>query len=406
MGQLQLLSNAFVASTKEVKLHSDGGNLFLRVTKNLTKSWSFIFNWRGRRREMGLGPYPAVSLANARKLATEARVLFATGVNPIDARREANRSVPTFGKFADEYVKTHEGGWSNAKHVSQWRYSVEVDAVKLRKIPVDQITVDDVLSVLKPIWLVKPETARRCQGRISRILAAAKARGFRSGENPAGWKENLDQLLPKQPKLISGHHPAMNASDVAGFMERLQGLPGTSAKALIFTILTAARTSETLEARWSEIDFERRVWAIPAQRMKMKEPHRVPLSDAAIRLLEKVLQERGGGNDGVPSKDAFIFTRGTANRPLSNMAMSMLLRRVKVTDACVHGFRSTFRTWFGEQTTFPRELAELSLAHLVGNDVERAYSRGDALERRREVMSLWAEFCSAKGAGAALASAA
>ncbi|PZO03844.1 MAG: integrase [Alphaproteobacteria bacterium] len=406
MGQLQLLSSAFVASTKEVKLHSDGGNLFLRVTSRLTKSWSFIFNWRGRRREMGLGPYPAVSLATARKLATEARALLATGANPIDARREANRSVPTFGDFADDYVNTHEAGWSNAKHVSQWRYSVEIDAAKLRKIPVDQITVEDVLGVLKPIWLVKPETARRCQGRIARILAAAKARGFRSGENPAGWKENLDQLLPKQPKLISGHHPAMNPSDVAGFMKRLQGLPGTSANALIFTILTAARTSETLEARWSEIDFVRRVWVIPAERMKMKKPHRVPLSEAAIGLLEKVLHERGASKESVRSKDAFIFTRGPADRPLSNMAMAMLLRREKVTGVSVHGFRSTFRTWFGEQTTFPRELAELSLAHLVGTDVERAYSRGDALERRREVMSLWAEFCSAKAAGQVLASAA
>lgn len=406
MGQLQLLSSAFVASTKEVKLHSDGGNLFLRVTPRLTKSWSFVFSWRGRRREMGLGPYPAVSLATARKLATEARVLLAAGANPIDARREANRSLPTFGDFADDYVKTHEGGWSNAKHVSQWRHSVEVDAAKLRRIPVDEITVDDVLGVLKPIWLVKPETARRCQGRIARVLAAAKARGFRTGENPAGWKENLDQLLPKQPKLVSGHHPAMKPSDVAGFIERLHILPGTSAKALVFTILTAARTSETLGARWGEIDFERRVWSVPAQRMKMKKPHRVPLSEAAVTLLKTVLQERGLSTESLPANDAFIFTRGVAGQPLSNMAMAMLLRREKVTGASVHGFRSTFRTWFGEQTTFPRELAELSLAHLVGTDVERAYSRGDALERRREVMSLWAEFCSARNAGATLASAA
>lgn len=387
------LSPSFVTTTKKPGLHADGGNLYLRVDADGSKRWLVLFQWRGRRREMGLGPLISVPLKAARKAASDARELVANGIDPIEARRQARQTVPTFGEFADAYIETHKAAWKNEKHRSQWRYSVEVDAAKLRRLAVDQITVDHVLGVLKPIWLAKPETAKRCLGRIARILDAAKAAKLRNGENPAAWKGGLETLLAKQPKLVQGHHPAMTTDRMADFIAELGKRPAIAARALEFTILTAARTSETLGACWGEIDMEKRVWTVPASRMKMGLQHRVPLSEGAIRVLCRVRQETILLAGHTPQPGDFIFYRQLQSRRLSNMAMAMLLRRMAITDASVHGFRSTFRDWVGQETEYPRELAEMSLAHLVGSEVERAYSRSDALERRRILMNAWGVFC-------------
>ncbi len=385
------LTTASIAKLTEPKLYLDGRKLYLKVTKQGTKQWVFVFRWKGKRDEMGLGGYPATSIPTARKLADQARVDLALGVNPKVARRKARQSVPTFGEFADNWIDTHESEWKSEKHRAQWRYTVEVDAKRLRHLRLDEIEVEDVLRILKPIWLVKPETARRCRGRIERILSAAKARKFRTGENPAAWSGNLEDLLPKQSRRVV-HHPAMPHAALAPFLNRIRCLPGTAAKALEFTVLTAARTSETLGAKWSEIDSSNRIWTVPAERMKMKAVHRVPLNSQAVDLLERVRAEVCLVTGFEPRPEDLIFSR-RPGMPMSNMAMTMLLRRLKVTEASVHGFRSTFRDWVGETTDYPRELAELSLAHLVGTEVERAYSRGDLLERRRPLMKDWGDFC-------------
>lgn len=402
---LHRLSPAFVATTKEPGVYSDGGNLYLRVGTDGSKRWCLLFRWHGKGREMGLGPLSSVPLKVARKMASDAREMIATGIDPIEARRKARQTVPSFGDYADEYIETHRSAWKNAKHLTQWRYSVEVDAAKLRRLPVDQITVDHVLGVLKPIWLKKPETAKRCQGRIARILDAAKAAKLRQGENPAAWKGNLESLLPKQPKLLRGHHPAMAIEDLGGFMRTLGDRPAMAARALEFTILTAARTGETLGARWAEIDMEKKVWTVPADRMKMGVQHRVPLAEGAVKVLERARQQAVILSGREPQSDDFVFSYRSPNERLSDMAMAMLLRRMGVADVSVHGFRSTFRDWIGQETEFPRELAELSLAHLVGNDVERAYSRGDALDRRRKLMDAWSGFCGVEKAAATAAAA-
>ena len=387
------LAPRFPATVAEPGWHHDGGGLHLRVDGKGGKRWVYVFQWRGKRREMGLGGARSVTLAAARKAATEARQMVAAGLNPIEERARAKCVVPTFGEFADAYVDAHSPGWRNAKHIYQWRLSVEQDAAALRKLPVNEITTDDVLGVLKPIWALKPETAKRCRGRIERILDAAKARGFRAGENPARWGGHLALMLPKPPKLVQGHLPAMAIDKLPTFLGRLRQRPASSARALEFTILTAARTNEVLGARWCEIDFEKRIWTVPGERMKPGQPHRVPLSNRALALLLDVRSDATNLAGRLPEGDAFVFLRRPTDRRFSNMAMEMLLRRMKVTDACVHGFRSTFRDWAGERTEYPRELVEMSLSHLVGTEVERAYRRGDSIERRRKLMDAWSEFC-------------
>ena len=391
--QIHLLSPADITSAKEPKLYPDGGGLFLRVDANGSKRWTFLFQFRGKRKEMGLGSIRSVPVAAARVAAHNARQAVAAGLNPIDERRRARRTVPLFGEFSDAYIETHKAAWKNAKHLAQWKHSVEVDAAKLRKLPVDQIDTDDVLDVLKPIWATKPETAKRCQGRIARILDAAKARKYRQGENPAAWKGNLDTLLPKQPKLVQGHHPAMEADALPAFMAKLGGRPANAARALQFAILTAGRTGEVLGARWGEVDFQKAIWTVPADRMKTKAEHRVPLTAAAVDVLNRLASEAKALHGRLVTPEDFIFMRDPSTERLSNMAMAMLLRRMEVANASVHGFRSTFRDWVGQKTEFPRELAELSLSHLVGNEVERAYRRGDAIDRRRVLMDAWSAFC-------------
>lgn len=362
--------------------YEDGQGLRLVVSPSGARKWVFRFMRAGKRVEMGLGSVPAVSLAQARERAADARKLVKAGKDPIAARRaERAGGVPTFGKMADHLIESIEHGFRNAKHRYQWRQTLTQYAKPLRPKPVDAITTEDVLECLKPIWATKAETASRVRGRIERVLDAAAARGLRSRDNPARWRGHLSALLPKRQRLTRGHHAAMPFSELAEFVARLRSMDGIGARALEFTILTAARTGEVIDARWSEI--EGKVWIIPATRMKAGREHRVPLSQRALEILSEIDHGRTGD---------FVFPGSRRGRPISNMAMRMTARRAGI-DYTVHGFRSAFRDWAGECTNFPREVAEAALAHVVGDATERAYRRGDALEKRRALMDAWAKFC-------------
>jgi len=362
--------------------HSDGGGLYLNVTKSRSKSWVFIWSSNHRKREMGLGPYPAVSLAKARTRAERCREQVADGLDPIVERgRDTGK---TFGECADAYFEAMKSEWTHSKTHFKWHRALNHHCGPIRGRPVASIDTEDVLQVLNPIWQSKSETASKLRGRIERVLDFAKAKGWRAGENQARWRGHLQNILPKPQKLTRGHHPAMPYEDVPGFIERLHRSNAMSARAIEFLILTGMRTSEVLGAQWPEIDFDKAVWSVPAVRMKRKKVHRVPLSDRAVEI---VLEQRT-----VRLSD-YIFPGQVPKRPLSTGAMDALLNRMKIENATVHGFRSSFRDWCGEETGFPREIAEAALAHAIGNEVERAYRRGDALKKRRELMAAWADYC-------------
>jgi len=385
--QTNRLNARSILSLTKPGRHADGNNLYLVVEPKGAKRWVFLFRWQHKLKEMGLGGLNSVSLARARELADEARAQVADGINPIEARKQ-EKVAPTFGEVADDLIEAMKPSWRNAKHAAQWKMTLGDTYCKaLRPMPVDTVDVAAVLKCLKSIWLKKPETASRIRGRIERVLDAAKAHGHRSGENPAAWRGNLQNLLPAARKLSRGHHAAAPYTDVPSIVAKLQSKDATAALALEFTILTAARSGETLGATWSEIDLEKKVWVVPAPRMKAGREHRVPLGPRAVEILKKVAKIRTDD-----SPDAFVFAGARRGKPLSEMAMAMLLRRLKL-DVTVHGFRSSFRDWCGEASTFPRELAEAALAHLVGDEVERAYRRGDALEKRRRLMDAWSSFC-------------
>ncbi len=335
----------------------------------------------GRRREMGLGAYPTIKLASARSRASECRAAIEEGKDPI--AEKSKQAEPTFGECVDLYISSIESEWRNEKHQAQWKMTLsEAYCAAIRTKRVSTINTEDVLSVLKPVWLSKNETASRLRGRIERVLDFAKVKGWRTGENPAAWRGNLRNLLPKRQKLQRGHQPAMRYQDVPIFVERLRASYAMAARALEFVILTVGRSGEVLGARWSEIDFEQKLWSVPKERMKAGTSHTVPLSTPAISLLEKLHQHR---------ISEYVFAR-TKDVPLSGMAMLMLLRRMKLLSVTVHGFRSSFRDWAGDETDFPREVAEAALAHKVGNEVERAYRRSSSLEKRRRLMQSWGDF--------------
>jgi integrase len=387
---LQKLTDVKVKSDKlKPGRHSDGGGLYLNVSSTGTKSW--LFMWvpaGGKRREMGLGAYPVVTLAKARMKAAENRLAVENGRDPIaDKDKEAE---PTFGDCADKFLASMESSWRNAKHRAQWKMTLEEYAETLRSKKVSHIDTEDVLTVLKPIWADKAETASRLRGRIERVLSFAKAKGWRSGENPALWRGHLDNILPARQRLTRGHHAAMPYSEVSALFLRLKTSEATAARALEFTILNAARSGETYGAKWPEFDLAAAVWTIPAARMKAGKEHRVPLSDRSLEIV-KHLHE-------VKVSD-YVFPGQKAKRPLSNMAMEMLLRRMKVDHVTVHGFRSSFRDWAGDETAFSREIAEAALAHEIGNAVERAYRRADAIEKRRKLMQAWADYLANKKVG-------
>jgi integrase len=362
--------------------HADGGGLYLSVSPNGGRRWVFLYRWHGKPTEIGFGSARDVTLARARELARQARGDLAEGRNPKNARKSSESA--TFGECADRVIEAMRPSWRNEKHAAQWKMTLEHYAAPLRRLPVNEISTDDVLSILKPLWNVKPETASRLRGRIERVLDAAKARGLRSGENPAAWRGHLDQLLHKRQRLTRGHHAAMGYVKVPAFISDLQSRSATAALALEFAILTAARSGEVLGARWDEFDLDRAVWAVPAERMKAQREHRVPLSPRALRIVTDLQDSRT--ND-------FVFPGEKAGRPLSGMAMEMVLRRMKIENATVHGFRSSFRDWAAECTNFPNEVCEAALAHVIENKAEAAYRRGDLFDKRRKLMDAWAAYC-------------
>jgi integrase len=359
--------------------HADGGNLYLFISPNGGRRWTFLFRWRGKPTEIGLGSARDVTLARARELATAARARLAEGLDPRSVRNTA-ADGKTFGDVADSLFESMESSWRNSKHRQQWQNTLRDHANALRAVPVSEITTDDVLAVLQPIWSTKAETASRVRGRIERVLDAAKAKGLRSGENPARWRGHLDQLLPKRKRLARGHHAAMPYTDLAAFVARLRKREAMAALALEFAILTAARSGEVLGARREEFDMMAKVWTVPPERMKGGREHRVPLSDRALEIVTI-----GEGD--------FVFPGARRGKPLSPNALAKILSRMHVNDAVVHGFRSAFRDWAGECTHFPREVCEAALAHVIENKAEAAYRRGDALEKRRELMAAWADYC-------------
>lgn len=378
-----------VSAAKDPGRYADGGGLYLRVTPAGSRAWVFMTSTAGKRAEIGLGPASSVPLATARRTASQMREAVAMGSDPraviTPATAPEQLTVTTFGEFAESYISSVEAGWRNAVHRQQWRQSLKDHATGLQAISIADVSTEDVLAALQPIWLTKSETAKRVRGRIEKILDAAKARGLRPREalNPAAWRGHLALLLPIQSKLTRGHHPALPWIEAPEFVAALRQRRAVAARCLEFIILTAARSGEALGATWSEINVEAQLWTVPAARMKAGVDHVVPLSSAAVALLSLI---RPNGT----ATGELIFAVGGVAR--SNMAIAMLLRRMGFGQITTHGFRSTFRDWAGDATSFPREIVEQALAHTIQNKAERAYRRGTAVERRRELMEAWAQF--------------
>ena len=394
------LTAAKIKRLRESGLYSDGGNLNFKVAGN-SRSWVFRFAVNGKTRDAGLGPYPEISLPDARAKAFEWRRLLVGGIDPIEqrnaqeaaARIEGAKSI-TFDDCARAYIAAHDPGWRNRKHARQWTDTLAAYVSPVfGKLPVSAIDTGLVMRALEAIWREKPETAGRVRGRVEAVLDWARVRGYRQGENPARWRGHLDHLLPARSKVQRvAHHAALPYGEIGAFVLELRQQPGVNARALEFAILTAARAGEVFGATWPEIDFATKTWTIPASRMKGGREHRVPLSPRAIEILDEMYAVR---------ESDFIFAGRGAGRPLGAAAFAQLLQRMGHGDVTIHGFRSTFRDWAGERTSFPKELAEMSLAHLVGSDVERAYARSDLFEKRRKLLESWAQYCAKpNGAGA------
>jgi integrase len=395
--KVETLSAVRVRNLRGPGYFSDGGNLYFRIAPGGATGWIFRYAVAGKTRDMGLGGFPQISLASARKHAAECRELLQRGIDPIEQRRAqrgaqrvAETKSKTFDDCAREYIADHEAGWSNAKHRQQWVHSLAAHVSPVfGKLPVSAIDDGLVLRVLKAIWHTRPETASRVRGRIESVLDWARVHGYRNGENPARWKGHLDHLLPARAKLARiKHHPALPYTEIGTFMATLRERDDLPSLALQFAILTAARTGEVVGARWDEIDLKNKTWTIPGERMKGGKEHRVPLSTAAITILEQ-LRDRD---------DEFVFAN-RPGRPLSVTALLDLMRRMGRHNITVHGFRSTFRDWGGERTNFANHVVEMALAHAVPSAVEAAYRRGDLFEKRRRLMDAWAQFCASAGSG-------
>lgn len=372
--------------------YADGGGLYLQVSQYKTLAWTFRYQINGKPRLMGLGALHTITLKEARETARECRKLIRNGIDPIEQKQkkrlqaalEGARGV-TFKSAAEQYIEAHKASWRNPKHAEQWpatlgRYAYPT----IGHLSVASIDTGLMSRVLLPIWTKKPETASRVRGRIESVLDWATAHGMRQGENPARWRGHLDKILPKHSKVRKvKHHAALPYSELGAFVADLRKQEGISARALEFTILTCARTGQTIGAKWSEIDLGKKLWTVPAERMKAGKEHRVPLSDRAIAILKALPREKDSD---------WVFIGGKAGAPLSNMAMLELMRGLGV-NAVPHGFRSTFRDWAAEQTNFPHELAEMALAHAVSDKVEAAYRRGDMFEKRRKLAAAWATYC-------------
>jgi integrase len=368
--------------------YHDGGGLYLEIGRNGGCSWVLRFTLKTRTRAMGLGGACDFSLDEARERARAARKLIADGVDPID-HRKAVPDMLTFSQCAQEYVADHRAGWKNAKHVEQWQSTLTTYVGPVfGALPVRDVGIEHVVKALRPIWTTKPETATRVRGRIERVLDWAASRKLREGDNPARWAQ-LKELLPNISKArLVKHHAALPFGEIPAFMGALRTQEGIGALALRFTILTAARTGETIGARWREIDIAEKLWTVPRGRMKAgRENHRVPLSPAALAILTNLKALKL-----TDSPQEFVFPGGKRGKPLSNMAMTATLRRMGRGDLTVHGFRSTFKDWATECTEYPNEVSEMALAHVVRGKVEAAYRRGDILEKRRSLMDDWGVF--------------
>jgi integrase len=401
--QIHKLSPAAVKNAKP-GMHPDGGGLYLQATGaadgTISRSWIFRFALKGRERHMGLGSLQSVSLAVARQGAADARKLREQGIDPIEARNEsrataakATASSMTFDACRDAYVEAHRASWGNIRHATQWSTTLETYVTPVfGNVSVRQIDIALVLKALESLWQKRTETASRVRGRIESVLDWAKARGYRDGENPARWRGHLDHLLPARSDIKKvRHHPALPYDELPAFLATLRQRQGVAARALEFTILTAARTGEVLRATAGEMNRRERIWTISAERMKAAKEHRVPLTDRSLAIIDELAPLRGQG------EYLFPGVRGS----LGDKAMLDVLERMNWTDhMTVHGFRSTFRDWAAERTNFPSEVVEMALAHAVGNKVEAAYRRGDLFDKRRRLMDAWSEFCERGKTGA------
>jgi integrase len=376
------LNHRSIATLRDGR-HADGNGLYLSVG-NGGRSWTFLYRFNGRRIELGLGPASTVSLARARDLTRNCRNMLAEGVDPKAARRPTQGR--SFAECAARYVEAHESEWTNAKHTREWREGFQRLAPSLLPLDVAAIDTEAVLRVLKPLWAKKRETASRLRARIELVLSAAKAEGLRTGENPAMWRGHLDHLLSKAPKQsLKNHLPALPYQELPTLMARLRERASVASRALEFAILTAARADEVVGATWDQFDLLAELWTVPASSMKGRVEHRVPLVGRALAIVREMAEIR--------SSD-FVFPGRFKGKPFGHNALNECLqRRMGVENATQHGMRSTFRDWCGDCTNYARELAEAALAHKVGGDVERAYRRSDALERRRELMRAWDAFC-------------
>ncbi len=400
----QTLEKLDPLTAKKVKTpgrHSDGGGLYLAIDAAGRRRWVFMYVRGGKRTELGLGGGRDLGLKDARREATRLRTVLRDGGDPRTARAAVGSTdeepavkappVITFKEAAEGYITANEAGWRNAKHRAQWRSTLQTYAYpQFGDERVSDVSTADVMAVLDPIWRVKPETASRLRGRIEAVIDNARARGWLTGENPARWRGHVANMLPKRSKVAKvKHHAALPWEKAPAFMVDLAGREAMAARALEFVILTAGRTGEIQGARWCEVDLTTNVWTVPGDRMKAGREHRVPLSPAAVAILNKVAALR-------PTTDingeALIFPGARDSRPLSQMSMLMLLRRMDQSGITAHGFRSTFRDWCAEATEYPHEMAEIALAHTVSDKVEAAYRRGDMIEKRRQMMTAWAEY--------------
>jgi integrase len=385
-----------IAKLTEAGRYSDGGNLFLQVTPTGGKSWLFRYQLRGRERALGLGPLRDFTLDEARSRARRARQQLRDGVDPLEARKAERAAqalesakAKTFEQAAKEYFDGHESQWTNAHYRQKFLSSLGMYAFpKIGKLPVSAIDTGLVLKVVEPIWNTKPHTADRVRGRIENILEWAKVRGLRVGDNPAKWAGHLEEALPAKTR-VTEHHRALPYADVPAFVAKLANQRGVAPKAMEFLILTAARSGEAIGARWDEIDFDKKLWTIPAERMKEKKEHRVPLTDRALAILKEL-----------PREGDFAFIGSRKNMPLGKNSFLKLIWAMNREDITVHGFRSSFRDWAGEMTAFPADICEVALAHAVGGKVQTTYQRGDLLEKRRKLMEAWAAFCGMPKRGA------
>jgi integrase len=390
---LNRLSALKVARAKQPGMYADGGGLYLRVAEGGSKQWVFRYAAGTRDRDMGLGPVHTLTLPEAREKAREARLLRLEGIDPIEAKRArmaalkaADARAMTFKQCAEGFIKDNEASWTSARHRQEWVGSlVRLVYPTLGSLPVAAIDTPLVLKALKPIWEKTPETASRVRGRIENVLGWATVHHYRAVDNPARWGGLLEHALPARSKIAKvEHHAALPYGEIGAFMAKLREDSGVAAACLQFITLTAARLDEARSATWDEIDLPNRIWIVPARRMKADKEHRVPLSAGAVTVLEQMQEIR---------QNDYVFPGRLEGRPIGDNTIWRLAKEAAGSDITIHGLRSSFRDWAAERTSFPREVAELALAHSIPNAVEAAYRRGDLFEKRRKLMDAWAAYC-------------